>query len=113
MAESILNSTKKAMGIQEDYTHFDPELIMHINSTFSTLHQLGVGPEEAFMINDANTLWETFTNDEAVINSVKTYMFLKVKLVFDSPPTSHARTSFEKMAEELEWRLNVASETPS
>lgn len=108
--ESILDSTKKALGIQEDYDHFDPEITMHINSTFSTLHQLGVGPEQPFFIEDKHAKWNAFTQDDVAMNSVKTYVYLKVKLLFDTPPTSHARTSLQDMAKELEWRLNVASE---
>lgn len=108
--DSILDSIKKALGIDPSYDHFDPEIIMHINSTFSTLHQLGVGPEQPFSIQDDKASWDVFTEDEAAINSVKTYVYLKVKLIFDSPPTSHARTHLEGMAKEIEWRLNVASE---
>lgn len=108
--DSVLDSVKKGLGIQPDYEHFDPELIMYINSTFSTLHQLGVGPEEPFMIMDKKAKWDTFTNDDAKINSVKQYVLMKVKLIFDSPATSHARTSMENMCKELEWRLNVVAE---
>lgn len=108
--DSILNYVKKALGIQPDFTHFDPELIMFINGTFSTLHQLGVGPEVPFEISSSDDLWEAFIQTETELNSVKTYVYLKVKLLFDSPATSHARTSLQDMAKELEWRLNVASE---
>lgn len=110
MSDSILNSVKKSLGIQPDYKHFDPELIMYINGVFSTLHQLAVGPNEPYFIEDEKANWSDFIEDDNKINSVKTYVAMKVRLVFDSPSTSHHRTSIENYCKELEWRLNVASE---
>lgn len=107
---SILNSVKKALGIQSDYNHFDQELIMHINSVFSILNQLGVGPEESFVIKSEDNLWEEFTESKTNINVVKTYMYLKVRLLFDPPSSGTAVESFKNQAEEMEWRMNVADD---
>lgn len=113
MIMSILNSTKKVLGIAEDYTVFDEDIIMHINTAFSTLTQLGVGPPEGFMIEDATAEWDDFIPDDPddmQYNSVKSYIFLKVSMLFDPPQTSYLITAKEKQIQELEWRLNVHRE---
>jgi hypothetical protein len=111
MNMSILNSTKKVLGIAEDYTVFDEDIIMHINTAFSTLTQLGVGPAEGFMIEDAVAEWDDFITDgDPQYNSVKSYVFLKVAMLFDPPQTSYLITAKEKQIQELEWRLNVYRE---
>lgn len=107
--ESILTSTKKALGIMEDYEHFDPEIIMFINTTFNVLRQLGVGPDEVFTISDKTALWSDFL-PEGDIEAVKTYMFLKVKLLFDPPASSFVQQSYQDTIKELEWRMNVMAE---
>lgn len=104
--ESILDSIKKPLGLTADYDVFDADIVMHINSVFTALHQLGIGPPEGFMIEDANATWDTFLRGDVLFNSVKTYIYLKVKLVFDPPGTSFVITSIEKQIAELEWRLN-------
>lgn len=109
--ESILNSIKKLLGIAEDYDHFDSDIIMHINSVFTTLTQLGVGPEDGFSINDEAEKWEDFLPEEKMIHSVKTYIYLKVKLVFDPPLSSAVLESMKEQIKELEWRLPVAVES--
>ena len=86
MEESILTSVKKMLGPEEDYEHFDPDLIIHINSVLATLNQLGVGPDEGFSIEDKNAKWSDFITDERLLNLVPTYVYLKVRLLFD-PPT--------------------------
>lgn len=106
--KSILQTIKKLLGIDQDYDVFDPEIIVHINSAFSTLHQLGVGPAQAFSINGGSELWSAFVGDRLDINSAQTYIYLKVRLVFDPPTSSFVITAFENQAKELEWRLNVA-----
>lgn len=108
METSILTSIKKMLGIAEDYTEFDEDIITHINSVFLNLTQLGVGPEEGFMIEDDTTVWEDFIDDSIQLQAVKTYMYLKVKLLFDPPLSSSVTESFTRMIAELEWRLNVA-----
>ena len=108
--DTILTSIKKLLGITEEYTHFDTDLIIHINSVFATLTQLGVGPYEGFVIVDKNDNWEQFTSDNILIESVKSYMYLKVKLLFDPPTSSAVIESYKQMINEFEWRLNVAAE---
>lgn len=111
--KSILTSIKQMLGITKDYTHFDPDIIMHINSVFMNLAQLGVGPSEGFFINDEETIWSDFITDPAKLQAVKTYMYLKVRLVFDSASLGSATlAAYERQIQELEWRLNVAVETP-
>lgn len=109
--ESILNSIKKLLGPGEEYDHFDPDIIMHINTAFSILTQLGVGPEEGFFINDEAEKWEDFLPEEKMIHSVKTYIYLKVKLVFDPPLSSAVLEAMKEQIKELEWRLPVAVES--
>lgn len=106
--ESILNSIKKLLGIAEDYDHFDSDIIMHINSVFTTLTQLGVGPEDGFSINDETEKWEDFLPEERMIHSVKSYMFMKVKLMFDPPLSSAVIECMKEQIKEMEWRLQVA-----
>lgn len=109
--ESILTSIKKLLGITEEYTHFDADIIMHINSVFMTLTQLGVGPSEGFYIEDETTPWTAFTPDLNKLQAVKTYVYLKVKLVFDpSSLGSSTLAAYERQITELEWRLNMDAE---
>jgi len=110
METSILTSTKKILGIAEDYTVFDLDIITHINSAFSTLTQLGVGPPEGFMITDATEVWDDFVANDFQYNPVKSYVFLRVRQLFDPPSTSYLIAAVEKQIQELEWRLNVYRE---
>lgn len=107
--DSILTTVKKMLMIQEDYEHFDLDIIMHINSVFSILFQLGVGPQnKQFRISDKTALWTDFTGDEETIELVKSYMYLKLKLLFDPPEAGFVLTSYQEQIKEYEWRLNVA-----
>lgn len=106
--ESILNSVKAFVGISDEETHFDPELIVHINSVFSTLRQMGVGPEKTFNVNDENDIWNDFIDDDD-FNEVKTYVQLRVKMIFDPPSSSSVIDAFERQIKELEWRLTVSA----
>lgn len=108
--DSILDSIKKNLGIDPSYTHFDPDIILHINSVFSTLHQLGIGPVDGFFIEDKSAEWDEFLNDAAPLNSVKTYITLQVKMIFDPPPTGYLVTAYKDQIKELEWRLNTYRE---
>ena len=112
MEQSILISTKKILGIAEDYTVFDLDIITHINSAFSTLTQLGVGPATGFQIEDASAVWADFIDTEFDLqyNAIKSYVFLRVRFLFDPPATSYLITAYEKQIEELEWRLNAHRE---
>ena len=109
--ESILTSIKKLLGITEEYDQFDPDIIMHINSVFMILTQLGVGPAEGFSIEDDTSVWSDFIQDIKKLESVKTYIYLKVKLLFDPPLSSAVIDSTNRLINELEWRLNVAAES--
>ena len=108
--ESILTSIKKMLGIDEAYTHFDADIIMHINSVLMILTQLGVGPEEGFVIEDDTSTWINFIPEAnaAQLHAVKTYIYLKVKLMFDPPLSSAVIESMNRQIAEFEWRLNVA-----
>ena len=108
METSILTSIKKMLGIAEDYTEFDEDIITHINSVFLNLTQLGVGPEEGFMIEGDTAVWEDFIDNSIQLQAVKTYVYLKVKLLFDPPLSSSVTESINRMIAELEWRLNAA-----
>ena len=110
MEDSILTSTKKILGIAEDYTVFDVDIITHINTAFSTLTQLGVGPPDGFMIQDAEAKWQDFVADDLQYNSVRSYVFLRVRHLFDPPTTSYLIEASERQIKELEWRLNVHRE---
>ena len=111
MENSILTSTKKALGIDASYEVFDLDIITHINSAFSTLTQLGVGPANGFMIEDESATWDDFfQTPDFQYNSVKTYVYLKVRLLFDPPQTSYLIAAMEKQIEEIAWRLNVHRE---
>lgn len=113
MSESILISTKKILGLEADYTPFDLDIITHINSVFSTLEQLGVGPEGGFMIEGDEATWGDFLGEDKRLNAVKTYVYLRVRLLFDPPGTSYLITALQEQARELEWRLNVTREGAS
>ena len=106
--DSILTSIKKLLGISEEYEHFDADIVMHINTVFSILKQLGVGPDEGFYISDKTAVWSDYLDDTAMVEMVKTYIYLKVKMMFDtSTMTGSAISSTESLISELEWRLNV------
>lgn len=108
MEESILITIKKMLGITKEYTHFDTDIIMHINSVFMILQQLGVGPAEGFYIEDDQFFWEDYLEDPTQLHIVKSYIYLKVKLLFDPPANSSHINAIEKQISEFEWRLNVA-----
>lgn len=107
MTESILTSTKKVLGIGEDYLAFDPDIIMHINSVLAILHQLGIGPDEGFSIDGTSQTWEGLFGNDPRLNFIKSYVYLKVRLMFD-PPTGSVLEAFNRQISEFEWRINVA-----
>ena len=108
--DSILTSVKKLLGIEEAYTHFDADVTMHINSVMLSLNQLGVGPETGFMITDSTETWSDLLLDRLDLISAKTFIFLKVKLLFDPPSSGFVVDAMERQIKELEWRLNVQAE---
>lgn len=110
--DSILTSIKKALGITEEYTHFDDALIMHINSVFADLSQMGVGPTKGFSISDSSAIWDDFIYDSLLLQSVKSYMNLRVKILFDPDSMgSSTLASYERQIAQWEWRLNIAAES--
>lgn len=109
MTSSILNDVKHVLGVQPSVDAFDTDIVMHINSTFSVLTQLGVGPETGFEIADETQTWDQFVTGPR-LNWVKTFMFLNVKLIFDPPQTGFAIAAIERQIKELEFRLNVVSD---
>ncbi len=106
--ESILTSIKKMLDIVEEDEHFDPDIIMHINSVFMILTQLGVGPPEGFRIEDKTSSWTDFIEDTTKLELVKSYIHLRVKLLFDPPTSGAVMESINRMITEFEFRLNVA-----
>lgn len=109
--ESILTSVKKLLGIEDDYTHFDTDIIMHINSVFMILNQMGVGPSTMFTISDEYSVWRDFIPEEdPKMEIVKSYMYMKVRLIFDPPTSSALMEAMNRSISEFEWRLSVAAD---
>lgn len=109
---SILDSTKKILGIAPEYKAFDLDIITHINSVFATLQQLGVGPVEGFMIEDETDTWDTFLAGDVPLNQVKTYVYMRVRLIFDPPANSFGISSMNDQIKEMEWRMMVYVDPP-
>ena len=108
--ESILSSVKKVLGIPSDYEHFDQDILLHINSVMSIMHQLGVGPEQGFIVEDDSTTWSDFFGEDVDTNKfmyVKSYICIRVRLLFDPPTSSGAIDAMERQMRELEWRITV------
>lgn len=110
MEESILSSIKKLLGLPEEYKQFDADVIMHINTVFMILNQLGVGPDKGFRITDKTTTWSEYLSEDSNLDGVKTYMYLKVRTFFDPPQNSTLMDAINKQADMLEFRLNVNAE---
>lgn len=110
MEDSILKSVKKTLGVAADDTAFDVDIIICINSAIATLTQIGVGPPEGYAIEDESDEWDDFLDGDLTLSSVKTYIYMKTRLMFDPPQNGFAVTSLEKMITESEWRLNVAAD---
>lgn len=108
MDDSILKTIKKMLGLPEDYDAFDQDLIIHINSVFSNLDQIGVSPPGGFYIQDAEAKWSDYFNAELPLHNIKTLVYMKVRLIFDPPATSFAITAIESQIKEQEWRLSVS-----
>lgn len=109
--ESILTSIKKLIGITEEYTQFDVDIMIHINSAFSILCQLGVGPADGFRISGKEDTWDQFLQDEKKLELVKTYVYLKVKILFDPPLSSAVMDCINREISQCEWRLMVTAES--
>lgn len=109
--ESILTSIKKLLGIPEDDESFDTDIIIHINSVFMILNQLGVGPTKGFRIYNKEDIWDDYITDGITAELVKSYVYLKVRLLFDPPSTSAVMDSINRQISEFEWRLNISSDS--
>ena len=109
--DSILVTIKKMLGLEDQYTPFDTDVIIHINAALMTLTQLGVGPKEGFQISDYNETWSSFLTNEVQLGAVRTYVYLKVKMAFDPPTNSFVMDAMKQQAEEIGWRLNVMAES--
>lgn len=111
MLENILETIKKLLGIVPDDTSFDDIIVTHINSAFSTLYQLGFGKSAYYMEDPANDVWsDAISSNEGELNFVKTYIYLKVRLVFDPPQNSFVTEAIKEQIKELEWRINAATD---
>lgn len=112
--ESILTSIKKLLGMDEDYTAFDVDVIIHINTVFGILTQLGVGPPEGFFIEDKTAIWDDYIPDDPVLcNMVKSYIHKKVQLMFDPPDRGAVKEALNNTIAELEQRIFMAAESES
>lgn len=111
MNESILTSIKAQLGIQEEYTAFDQQIIMHINSVLMVLNQLGVGPTAGFIISDKTATWNDFFSSDKNLEATKSYVGMRVRMLFDPPTTSIVAESMNRMINEFEWRLNSEAES--
>lgn len=110
MSDSILIHTKKIIGIDEDDDSFDLDVITHINSTFSILHQYGVGPVDGLAIEDDTDEWDDFSENTIIINLVKTYLYFRTKAAFDPPATSFAIEGLKNQIQEYETRISYQRE---
>lgn len=110
MDESILNTIKKMLGLQADYTPFDTDIIVLINTALMVLQQLGVGPNEGLTITGSTETWESLTDSNVMLEGAKTYIYLSVKIVFDPPASSVLMEAMKSLKEELEWRLREQAE---
>lgn len=108
--ESILTSIKKVLGIYEADTSFDVDIIMHINTVLMILRQMGIGPSEGFSVINSYNTWDDYLSDSSLIEAVKTYVALKVRLIFDPPASSAIIEAMNRTISELEWRLNVQAD---
>lgn len=107
---SILTSTKQNLGIIESYEHFDVNIIMYINSAIAELTQIGVGPDTGYSISDSYAVWSDFLKDDFRLNMVQSYVYLRVKILFDPPQSASVLQAMQDMLSEYAWRINSAVE---
>jgi len=110
-SDSILDSTKHNLGLAPEIEVFDTDVITHLNSAFGVLRQLGVGPTEPFVIADSTPTWADFSSDMDKLQSVRSYVYTTVRVLFDPPATSFGISALTEVNKELAWRLNVEGET--
>lgn len=108
--QSILEATKKALGLHKEIEDFDPELVMFINAAFAKLQQLGVGPPQGFEISGYDEVWDDFTQHKEMLNDVKVFVYLQVRFVFDPPSISTLSSALSEQLKEVTWRINTKRE---
>lgn len=108
MDKSILNTIKRMLGLEPDYTPFDAEILIHINSAFMVLQQLGVGPKDGFSITGPDEVWSDYIGNAKNLEALKSFIYLRVKIVFDPPQSGTAMEAIKQQLDEYTWRLNVA-----
>jgi len=113
VAGSILDDVKKVLGLDPSYTAFDLDIIMHINTVFSGLNQMGIGPTAGYMIQDNSPTWYAFIGDDVRLNAVKTYVYMRVRMIFDPPPIAAVIDATKEEIQKLEWLLSVKREGES
>lgn len=111
MTDSILVSIKKMLGLDDEYTPFDTDVLVHINAAFMTLCQMGIGPKEGFSVTDYDQTWSDFLTNKVMLGGVKTWVYLQVKMLFDPPTNSFVMDAYKTQAEQILWRLNVQAES--
>jgi len=107
MEESIFESIKSLLGPDASYDVFDQDILIHINTAISVLTQLGVGPATGFMVTGPDETWQDFIGDDKILQMVKTYIYMKVKMAFDPPANSSVLNAYNEVCKEYEWRINV------
>jgi len=110
MTDSILDSIKVTLNLDPENTDFDQQILLFVNGVFSDLTQLGIGPDSGFNVPDASVIWQDFMEDDPRLNSVKTYVYLRVRVLFDPPSTSFVLDAMNQQIQELAWRINVRRE---
>ena len=110
--DSILDTIKKMLGLETDYTDFDTDIIVLINSALMTLTQIGIGPSSGFTISDNSKTWVDFIGDSESLEGVKAYVYMKVRIIFDPPTSATVLEAINRNITELEVRLNIQAETP-
>lgn len=105
MEQSILKTIKKLIGVYAEYNYYDTDFIVHINTVFAILNQIGIGTSDVFFITGEDELWSDFLENDTMLQPVIDYMYIRVKLLFDTPSSSTLSESLKNTLSELEWRL--------
>lgn len=107
MIDSILNSTKKTLGLAEDYPAFDEDILMHLNSVFADLYQLGIGPQNGYQVTGEDQTWSDYLGSDYRLNSVRSYVYLRVRFLFDPPQAGFHISAMKEQIEKMEWRITA------
>lgn len=109
--DSILATIKKMLGLDDEYTPFDMDIVVHINAAFMTLCQMGVGPKDGFEVRNYEQTWDDFLINHVMLGAVKTWVYLQVKMAFDPPTNSFVMDAMKTQSDQILWRLNVQAES--